>query len=39
MISIKKLVGKNIGKRDFVLNNKTYKENVYFYEDMITKTE
>lgn len=30
----KKIGGKLIGKRDFVLDNKTYQENVYFYSDI-----
>ena len=27
-----KIGGRHIGKRDFILDNKPYKENVYFYE-------
>ena len=30
----KKIGGKYIGKREFLLNNKTYQENVYLYENI-----
>lgn len=30
----KKIGGKYIGKRDFLLNGKTYRENVYFYKNI-----
>lgn len=30
----KKIGGKHIGKRDFVINDTVYQENIYYYEDI-----